>query len=81
MKERYRREIEDILSNIEIEKDDSSDITNLETNLYKTPTTSTPTPTTITKVVTPISQSIPPKNTDKKPVTVVGSEISLKFKT
>ena len=52
------------IKSVEIEKDDSSDITNLETNLYKTPTTSTPTPTTITKVVTPISQSIPPKNTD-----------------
>ena len=52
------------IKSVEIEKDDSSDITNLETNLYKTPTTSTPTPTTITKVVTPISQSIPPKKTD-----------------
>ena len=47
------------IKSVEIEKNDSSDITNLETILYKTPTPSTP-----TKVVTPISQSITSKNTD-----------------
>jgi len=52
------------IKSVEIEKNDSSDITNLETILYKTPTPSTPTPSTPTKVVTPISQSITSKNTD-----------------
>ena len=65
-----------IIKSVEIEKNDSSDITNPETNLYETPPPSTP-----TKVVTPISKSITSKNTDLETILPASSIIATPIPT
>ena len=65
-----------IIKSVGIEKNDSSDITNPETNLYETPPPSTP-----TKVVTPISKSITSKNTDLETILPTASIIATPIPT